>query len=123
MIIKPKPAIEKSPDVDVESIIITSPKAVQKSDEVVAESTPKTPTTELDSSRTGSARNSERLFQCPGCDLDMRASLIRRHILSKHPTIALRRGITDGDALEKALAKANTTPTAEIIRVKPINDL
>ena len=123
MIIKPKPAIEKSPDVDVESIIITSPKAVQKLDEVVAESTPKTPTTELDSSRTGSARNSERLFQCPGCDLDMRASLIRRHILSKHPNIALRRGITDGDALEKALAKANTTPTAEIIRVKPMNDL
>ena len=122
MIIKPKPAIEKSPEVEVESVSIASPKPLQKLD---VQSTPSTPTTELDSSinRTASARNSERLFQCPGCDLDMRASLIRRHILSKHPNIAVKSGITDGDALEKALAKANTTPTAEIIRVKPMNDL
>ena len=56
-------------------------------------------------------RNSERLYECPGCNREMRASLIRRHILSKHPEMNIKAGISDGDALESALAKVRSVPS------------
>lgn len=58
-------------------------------------------------------RNSERLYECPGCNREMRASLIRRHILSKHPEMNIKAGISDGDALENALAKVRTVPSQQ----------
>lgn len=52
----------------------------------------------------------------------MRASLIRRHIMSRHPELNINSGVTDGDALERALANAKTVTENRVVVIKMVED-
>lgn len=75
---------------------------------------PETPVSTPTTDPEPSIRLGERLFQCPGCDRAMRASLLRRHIMAQHPDICSSNGVCDAAILERAMANVQVIPRDQV---------
>ena len=103
---KPKPAAEACRELNCQfvskrdELLEHYRKQHNKTDEEIFRLTPRrsvlskpaataTPSSPAKSELTPASRLGERLFQCPGCDREMRASLLRRHVAAQHPKLSL----------------------------------